>query len=121
MSLTSEEQARRLWQGLDLLREILADTCITDHVYGPTSVSANIFTDMENLLTLSLLVLENSELLKKRYSETLRDLESERDRWRRRDRLGHEFNELEGRLRQFGSRLNHMADNVASLRDTTLK
>ena len=117
MSLTSEGLAKRLWRGSDLLRELLGDTRVPDHVYGPTSVSANIFTDADNLLTLSLLVLENSEVLTRRFSEAPAALASEEDQGQRRNRLGRELCELEDRLRVFGSRLNHMADRVASLRN----
>ncbi len=60
--LTEQARQDRFWGGRKRLREVFQGAKIPDHIYGPSSVSDNIFTVVENMLKLAILIRENREL-----------------------------------------------------------
>jgi hypothetical protein len=77
--LTEEATRERMWDQFPALRQILEPKRVPDRYYGSTSVSDTVFSQIERLLTIAILLHENRrEVLETLKSQSARDESRER-------------------------------------------
>jgi hypothetical protein len=100
--LIDEALQDRKWRGFPALRKVLGDRRIAESNYGFTSISHNMFDDLNNLLTITVLVREQENVIR----ETDQSLRHE---------IFDDLNHLERQLKGVSSLFREKAEDIAHL------
>jgi hypothetical protein len=91
--LTDEAVRERMWGPFPALRRILETKAVPDRYHGSTSVSDNVFSQIERLLTMAILLHENRGEVLETLKSQIASAES-----RERSQLRHDLERLHGVL-----------------------
>ncbi|MEP6966970.1 MAG: hypothetical protein ABI906_02715 [Pseudomonadota bacterium] len=110
--LTTEALEARFWGGRNRLRSLLSGAKISDDVYGMSSVSANIFTEIDDLLNLSLVIVTNRNQVLQRIGDLPR---ADQTGGPFLDDLHREIAGVREHLGDFSERLQCLANDLGNL------